>query len=661
MLELIIALIGFCISLNVNAQNTSLAGKVLDESTGEPVMFSSVTLYQNNTLIKGVETDLDGNFLFENIDGGTYSIEANFMGYQPKRITDVIVYQGLSNILNIEISEGVNLDEICVIGYREPLIIQDNCSQGSTVTSEEIRNLPIRSINGLAATSAGLGSSDDRKTKRKARKLKRKNSHTEVPNPSREDYSYIQENEYHAAKNTPLSTFSIDVDRASYSNIRRFINQNTMPPKDAVRIEEMINYFEYEYPQPEGKEPFSVTTEYADCPWNKKNKILHIGVQGKTIDAEEMPDANLVFLVDVSGSMSSPDKLELVKSSLLLLIEKLKPTDRIALVTYAGATQLVLPPTELDKKPAIIAAIKSLGSGGSTAGASGIKLAYETARKYYIPKGNNRIILATDGDFNVGVSSNAELKKIIEKEREHGIFLSVLGFGTGNYQDSKMQMLADDGNGNHAYIDNIKEAEKVLVKEMAGTLLTIAKDVKIQIEFNPAVVGSYRLIGYENRILAKEDFNNDKKDAGELGAGHTVTAIYEIIPMTGKRKMDKGVDALKYQAYGSPVEAYSGELATVKLRYKKPQGKRSSLLEVPVLDILTNTALTSNNMRWAMAMAQFGLTVRRSKHLKDYDYNVVLTLASSGLGSDDNGYRAEAIQLIQRVMELDDPSHSRRR
>ena len=667
----------FSLSIATNlimAQSSSICGKVVDMKTQEPILFANVALYKSGVLITGFESDLDGNYCFTNIEKGIYDIEVSFIGYTTKRIQEIKMDPGQVANINIALDQGtgINLDEIIVIQYKEPLIRQDQTSQGCVVSSDEIRNLPTRTINGLAATSAGVGSSDD------ASHLNIRGNRTDattyyidgvqvrgqlIPeplNPSREDYTLIQENAFLNAGESPLSTFSIDVDRASYSNLRRFINQNQMPPIDAIRIEEMINYFNYEYAQPEGQDAFGVHTEYADCPWNKKNKLLHIGIQGREVSMDKIPAANLVFLVDVSGSMNAQNKLPLVKQSLLLLIDRLKPTDRIALVTYAGTSQLRLPPTMIAQKAAIKSAIQGLSSGGSTAGESGIKLAYNTARQYFIKDGNNRIILATDGDFNVGVSSNSELERIIEKERENGIFLSVLGYGTGNYQDSKMQMLANKGNGNHAYIDQIKEAEKVLVKEMAGTLLTIAKDMKIQIEFNPETVSSYRLIGYENRMLATEDFNDDKKDAGELGSGHTVTAIYEITPNKGRNKTKKKVDALKYQNIGLTNNRYGDELATIKLRYKKPQGKKSILIAHSINNESVEWEASSTNLKWASAIAQFGMTIRGSQHLKKYDYNKVLALAESGLGSDDNGYRDEAIQLIQRMKEIHDPSLSKK-
>ncbi|MCA9399721.1 MAG: VWA domain-containing protein, partial [Candidatus Omnitrophica bacterium] len=382
-----------------------------------------------------------------------------------------------------------------------------------------------------------------------------------------EDYDRIYENEFLAAIDNPLSTFSIDVDTASYSNVRRYLNNNQLPPVDAVRIEEMVNYFSYNYPQPQGNDPFSITTDAAVAPWNPDHQLIRIGLQGKVMSGKELPPSNLVFLIDVSGSMNDPNKLPLLKSAYKMMVNQLSQNERVAIVVYAGAAGTVLDSTPGSNKQAILEAIDRLSAGGSTAGAQGIQKAYDIAKSNFIKGGNNRVILATDGDFNVGVSSDSELTRLIEEKRKEGIFLTVLGFGTGNYKDNKMEKLANKGNGNYYYIDTEREAKKVLVNELGSTLFTIAKDVKIQIEFNPAQVQSYRLIGYENRILAKEDFNDDTKDAGELGAGHSVTALYEIIPARLGENIAGKVDPLKYQAKNM---VNSQELMTVKLRYKQP-------------------------------------------------------------------------------------------
>jgi Ca-activated chloride channel family protein len=468
-----------------------------------------------------------------------------------------------------------------------------------------------------------------------------------------EDYDNIVENRFLAATQAPLSTFSIDVDEAAYSNVRRFINNGSIPPAGAVRIEEMINYFDYTYPQPQNDDPFTVNTELSECPWSPQHRLVHIGLQGKEIPVQNLPNANIVFLIDVSGSMQDENKLPLVRSSMKLLADQLRPDDKLAIVVYAGNAGLVLPPTSGTNKTAIKEAIDQLEAGGSTAGGEGIQLAYKVARENFIKGGNNRIILATDGDFNVGLSSDDELVSLIEKERKSGIFLSVLGYGMGNYKDNKMQQLADKGNGNHSYIDNINEARKVLVSEFASTLFTIAKDVKIQIEFNPAKVQAYRLIGYENRVLAAEDFNDDNKDAGELGSGHTVTALYEVIPVGVKSEFIANVDPLKYQPAKASTAASGGdELMTIKLRYKKPDGEVSKLIVHPVTDSHIDLAGTSDNFRFSAAVASFGMLLRNSEFKQSASFQQVISLAKAAKGADANGYRQEFINLVQAAGSL---------
>ena len=467
-----------------------------------------------------------------------------------------------------------------------------------------------------------------------------------------ESYDPIYENSFLSPLQNPLSTFSIDVDEAAYSNVRRFLQSGSMPPAGAVRIEEMINYFDYHYPQPEGKEPFRVITEMADCPWNPQHRLLHIGLQGKEIPLSNLPASNLVFLVDVSGSMDEPGKLPLVQASLQLLTDQLRDQDRVAIVVYAGNAGLVLPSTAGSGKNRIREAISNLEAGGSTAGGEGIRLAYKTAREHFIPGGNNRIILATDGDFNVGVSSEDELVSLIEEQRQSGVFLSVLGYGTGNYQDSKMQLLADKGNGNHSYIDNIREARKVLISEFGSTLFTIAKDVKLQVEFNPALVQSYRLIGYENRLMAAEDFNDDNKDAGELGSGHTVTALYELIPVGVNDPFTRSTDPLKYQSGEKTIRGGREEILTIKLRYQLPEGGKSQLLVHTMGNHHSSLPASSDNFRFAAAVAEFGLLLRNSAYKQGAGYNQVISLAQSARAEDKNGYRAEFIRLVESATWL---------
>lgn len=469
-----------------------------------------------------------------------------------------------------------------------------------------------------------------------------------------EGYAAFSENRFMDVAGNPLSTFSIDVDAASYSNLRRFLNNGQLPPPGVVRSEELINYFSYQYKEPADEHPFAVHTTLFECPWNQQHRLVSIGLQGKKIPADNLPPANLVFLIDVSGSMMDESKLPLVKSSLALLTDQLREQDRVTLVTYAGSAGVVLPPTSGAEKTRIKHAIDQLEAGGSTAGGAGIRLAYKLARENFHHDGNNRVILCTDGDFNVGESSDAAMEKLIEKERASGVFLTVLGYGMGNYQDAKMQLLADKGNGNHAYIDGIGEARKVLVNEFGGTLFTIAKDVKLQVEFNPAQVQAYRLIGYENRLLAKEDFNNDKKDAGDMGSGHTVTALYEIIPVGVKNPFAEEVDALKYSA---PAVAATGggEVMTVKLRYKQPDGDKSRLLSVTLSrGDYKRFAEADENVRFASAVAAWGMLLNHSAFAQNASFRQVLSIAGGALGSDKEGYRKEFIELVKKSERLAD-------
>ncbi len=470
------------------------------------------------------------------------------------------------------------------------------------------------------------------------------------PNLQREGYERIYENEFLAVGPNPLSTFSIDVDRASYANVRRFIREGQMPPAYAVRIEELINYFTYDLDAPDGPDPFAVYTEMAPAPWNPLHHLVRIGIQGRKIDTDDLPASNLVFLLDVSGSMRPANKLPLLKSALRLLVNQIRPEDRVAIVVYAGAAGLVLEPTPGSDKETILDAIDRLESGGSTAGGAGIRLAYDVARRYHVDGGNNRIILATDGDFNVSASSDAEMVRLIEERCEEGTFLTVLGFGTGNLQDAKMEKLADHGNGNFAYIDTEFEARKVLVSEFGGTLHTIAKDLKVQVEFNPTRVRGYRLIGYENRMLAAEGFNDDTKDAGDLGAGHTVTALYEVIP-TGVASATpvRGLDDLRYQSTEVRTEASSPELMFVKLRYKDPDGKRSRLLTHTVID---GTTMPSSDFTFAASVVAFGMVLRDSRYCGSTDMEEILRWARSSVGSDQQGYRREFVELVREAHRL---------
>ncbi|MEG0848645.1 MAG: von Willebrand factor type A domain-containing protein [Flavobacterium sp.] len=466
--------------------------------------------------------------------------------------------------------------------------------------------------------------------------------------PTQEDYDTFVENAFESPKTAPLSTFSIDVDNASYTSIRRFLNNGQEVPKDAVRVEEMVNFFKYNYPQPKDQHPFSINTEVSESPWNSKNKILKIGLQGKNIPTNDLPASNLVFLIDVSGSMSDMNKLPLLKQSLKILVNELRAKDKVAIVVYAGAAGVVLKPTTGDEKKTIIEALDKLEAGGSTAGGEGIELAYKIASENFIKNGNNRVILATDGDFNVGSSSNSDMEKLIEEKKKTGVFLTCLGYGMGNYKDSKMEILADKGNGNYAYIDNIQEANRFLGKEFKGSMFAIAKDVKIQIEFNPKQVQAYRLIGYENRKLRPEDFKNDAIDAGELGSNHTVTALYEIIPAGVKSDyLNVQPDDLKYTKTETNSANYSSELATIKFRYKKPDGDKS----IEMVQIINNKSVAldkaSDDLKFSSAVAWFGLKLRDSKLIADKSSEEIVKLAKQGISNDGDGYKAEFIRLVE--------------
>jgi Ca-activated chloride channel family protein len=471
------------------------------------------------------------------------------------------------------------------------------------------------------------------------------------PEYSTEAYALIQENEFLSVPENPLSTFSIDVDTASYTNVRRFLDQGQLPPRDAVRVEELINYFKYDYPLPDGDAPFSAGVEIAGCPWNAEHRLARIGLKGREVDRGKYRGSNLVFLIDVSGSMRPPNKLPLVKSALALLAEQLDGRDQVAIVVYAGSSGVVLPSTPGAAKSEILDALDRLEAGGSTNGGSGLRLAYGIARDNFIPGGINRVILATDGDFNVGVSSKAELLRLIERDARDGIFLTTLGVGAGNYKDDTLEMLADRGNGNYAYIDSLKEARRVLVEEIGGTLVTIAKDVKIQVEFNPLQVGAYRLIGYENRMLSKEDFNDDRKDAGEIGSGHTVTALYELVP-PDKVRSAPSVDPLKYQQPAETSEAAGGgELLTLKLRYKEPDRDKSRLLTFPVTDDGRALDEASTDFKFAAAVAMFGMVLRDSPQRGEASLDRVLALSLEGMQRDDRGLRAEFHELVNQAVE----------
>ena len=605
-----------------------IAGVVVD-TLGAVIPGATVTLRAGQRPERSVVfnarsavTNARGEFRFEKVPSGTYEIDVALSGFTTLT-TGVTVGEKALAPLRLAIAVGAVQESVTVGGQRE-------------LMSESLKAAPMTVP---PMPGGGFVPQDYRR----ARQAGNAPFNTEA-------YDKIDENRFHRVTDDPLSTFSIDVDTASYSNVRRFLNQGTLPPADAVRVEELINYFRFAYKDSQDGAPFSVTTEVAACPWNPRHRLALIGLQARRLTSESTPPRNLVFLLDVSGSMTSPDKLPLVKTAMRMLADTLNPADRVAIVVYAGATGVALPSTPGDRKPEIQRAIADLQPGGSTNGAAGIQLAYDIASQSFLKNGINRVILATDGDFNVGVTSQGELIRLIEEKREKGIFLSVLGVGTGNLKDSTMEKLADKGNGNYAYLDSLHEARRVLIAEAGATLVTVAKDVKIQVEFNPRAVGAYKLIGYENRILQHRDFNDDKKDAGEIGAGHTVTALYEIVP-PGEPLEGTGVDPLKYQEGSKPnVAAKSDELMTVKLRYKQPDGDTSRLISVAVNG---RVGELTPNLGFASAVAEFGMLLRRSEFKGQTTWTTAQELARKYRGDDPDGYRAEFVRLIDLAAALD--------
>jgi Ca-activated chloride channel family protein len=615
-----------------------ISGRVYDKADGS--FLPGVTVKIEGTNI-GTQTDVAGAYSI-NLPNGNERLSFSFIGYQTKTVKP-----GKNNILNVYLEASANsLNEVVVVGYG----IQqkrDIAGAVSIVNVTSAKKVPGTSSEQLLRGQAsGI--------------IVTNNSAPGILNPIRfpqpgtlphvtdESYKNISENGFNDVTSNPLSTFSVDVDAASYSNVRRFINSGQLPPPDAVRIEEMINYFHYNLPGPTNNDPVAIHTELSSAPWNSNHRLLRIGLKAKTIDVNKLPPSNLVFLIDVSGSMDEPNKLPLVKASMKMLTEQLRAEDRVAIVVYAGQAGLVLPSTNGDKKETINGAIDNLSAGGSTAGGEGIKLAYRIARENFMTKGNNHIIMATDGDFNVGPNSDEDMEQLIVKERDSKVAISIMGFGMGNLKDSKMETLADKGNGNYAYIDNITEARKALVTEFGGTLFTVAKDVKIQIEFNPAKVQAYRLLGYEDRMLNKEDFNNDKKDAGDMGSGHTVTALYEIVPAGIKDDYSISVDPLKYQKPGPlPAAKLSGEMLTIKFRYKQNDSSASKMSLVTVNDEPKNLNSTSADFRFAAAVAEFGMLLRDSQYKQHATFDQAINMAKAAKGEDQDGYRSEFIRLAE--------------
>ena len=667
---LLIALVCCGLGNVLPAQNLVIQGKVLEEESKEPVIFGTVALFRDTVLLQQTETDFDGNYFFQQLTAGTYSVEFRYLGLETTLITDINLLSSTPVLVNAELApQGVMLEQVVVISYRVPLIEQDHTTQGGTITSQEIRALPTRNINGLAATTAGLSQSNGDEVNVRGSRDAATNYYVDgvrvqgnlmpttkttaapqtpaaktpqapaVPAASpthdptgADEFSQRNENPYHNTAEEAFSTFGVDVDRAAYSIVRTMLNRGQMPPAEVVRTEEMINYFEYDYLRPEDEHPFAVHSELATCPWNAEHLLLSVALQGVDKRMDELPPSNLTFLLDVSGSMGRPNKLPLVKQSIEYLVERLRPEDRVSLVVYAGAAGVVLEPTLVAEKQKILDALTRLKSGGSTAGGAGIRLAYELAREYFIEDGNNRVILATDGDFNVGVNNVDELETLITEEKESGVFLTTLGFGMGNLKDNKLERLADKGNGMYAYIDTPEEARKVFGQELTGSLYTIAKDVKLQLEFSPDAVQSYRLIGYENRLLAKEDFDDDTKDAGEIGAGHSVTAIYEIVPQELDRE-----DLL---------------VGRLELRYKQPDEEQSQLMVHELSSDVRTAEAMSCNFRWATAIAAYSQVLQNSAHKGNADLKLVRTLAEASLGDDPYGIRQAFLNQLLLTEEL---------
>ena len=689
----------FCIVLSswqLQAQENTISGTITTDFDGIPL--HGVTVLVKGTT-NGTQTNMDGKYSIKAKPDDV--LKFSFLGY--KTITKKV---GTALIIDVAmLVDDSTLDEVVVIGYGTTekkaytgtatvvssqniksqntnvtqalrgqiagVTVKSNSGQPGNSTTVKIRglgtvngnNAPLYIVDGVPTSdiskidpndiesvtilkdSAATSIYGSRAVNGVVQITSHNGTYTESNN---EDYAKIQENPFKRSNLTPLSTFSIDVDKAGYSNVRRMINNGETIPPNAVKLEEMVNYFNYSYPQPIDEHPFSINSEVVKTPWNEQTQLVRIGLQGKTYENDKLPASNLTFLIDVSGSMGSQNKLPLLKSAFKLLVNQLREKDNVSIVVYAGAAGVVLEPTSGDQKEKILSALDHLNSGGSTAGGAGIKLAYKLAEKNFKTNGNNRVILATDGDFNVGASSDNDMKSLIEEKRKSGVFLSVLGFGYGNYKDSKLETLADKGNGNHAYIDNMQEAQKVFGKEFGGTLFTIAKDVKIQVEFNPKKVQAYRLIGYENRLLADEDFVDDTKDAGELGSGHTVTALYEIISIGIKSDYLKKVPELKYTK-SEALTTYEDELFTVKFRYKKPNEDKSIEMVHIQKDEITEL---SNDMNFASAVALFGMQLRNSKYLNKASSSKVIALAERGRGDDKDGYRAEFIRLVKSYDNL---------
>ena len=608
LIMLLISLAGFR-----TGSNRNISGTVYSLDDKKPIAGVSVQVEGTNAYAR---SDKDGNYKI-NVPESKNGLLFSQIGYLTQKIKI-----GRQNRVDVWLkTSDVSLNEVVVTGYQ-------------TQQKRSMTTSAVTTIHGLQGKVAGI-------------MIRGTGSYNDQDN---ESYKGVAENRFTDPRQVPLSTFAVDVDAASYSNVRRFINSGQLPPKDAVRIEEMVNYFKYDLQPPVNDDPVAIHTELSSAPWNPQHRLLRIGLKAKMIETAKLPPSNLVFLIDVSGSMSGSNRLPLVKASLKLLVDQLRNTDHVAIVTYAGAAGLKLASTPGDQKIKIKEAIETLDAGGSTAGGAGLKLAYSIAKENFIKKGNNRIVLASDGDFNVGASSDQDMEQLIVKEQQSGISLSVFGFGMGNLKDSKMETIADKGHGNYAYIDNISEARKAMVTEFGGTLFTVAKDVKLQIEFNPALVQAYRLVGYENRLMEKEDFNNDQKIGGDMGVGHTVTALYEIIPAGIKDSFLTSVDPLKYQKIPeAKVLNGSSEMITIKFRYKNPDSNKSKMKSAVVNDTPLALKLTSNDFRFSSAVAELGMLLRGSDFKQQSNFKQLIARAKGALGEDRERYRSEFISMAENA------------
>ena len=631
-----------------SATSGAITGVIKAKGTGE--LLAGVTVIATSPALRGAQTaitDEKGFYAITNLPPGTYMITFYYLDLTIERV-GITVKVGVKTPVFQTIDASKRAGEVVKITGTAPTIDPTSTTQGITIDKNYSKNIPIpgRTFESVLSVAPGSqGSPPPASIAAGSQADGMGTGHTT------EAYDRVNDNPFMRVSAAPLSTFSVDVDTASYANTRRFLRDGALPPQDAVRVEEMINYFHYDYPAPTGKNPFSIHTEVGPSPWNAAFKLVRVALQTQAIADEKVPARNLTFLLDVSGSMESENKLPLLIQAMGLLVDQLRPQDRLAIVVYAGNTGIVLRSTPGSKKVEIKNALATLSAGGSTNGAAGIQLAYDQARANFIEKGINRVILCTDGDFNVGLTSEGELTRLIEDERKHDVFLTVLGFGMGNLKDSTMEKLADKGNGNYAYIDTIEEARKVLVKEAGATLVTVAKDVKLQVEFNPSTVAGYRLIGYENRMLADQDFNDDKKDAGDVGAGHAVTALYEVVP-AGVPVPAPKVDKLKYQTPPATTGQAASELMTVKVRYKAPTGKTSQLFSQAIMSSTATLEQTSVDFRWATAVAGYGMLLHQSPERGALTWLQVKAIAKGALGPDKDGYRKEMLELVDIASKL---------